>query len=62
MLATTDAAIKEATFSHFSLEDWVSSAKSLMPLTIIHCVLKSWATLNNPEEENKTRWCLLTKY
>ena len=53
ILATKDAAIREATFSHFSLEDWVSSAKPLMPLTTIHSVLKSWAASNTPEEEKK---------
>ena len=40
-LATTDAAIKQATSSHFSLEDCLSSIKSLMPLTDTHSILAS---------------------
>ena len=62
MLATTEAAITLAICFHFLLEYWVSSTKSLMPLTIKHSVLKSWAATCTPEEKKKPHSCLLTTY
>ena len=50
MLATTDAAITQAICFHFLLEDCISSAKSLMPFTTTHSVLKSWAAAYTPEK------------
>ena len=61
MLATTEAAITQAICFHFLLEYWVSSAKSLMPLTTTHSVWKPWATTYTPKEEEK-HWCLWTIY
>ena len=52
MCATTDAAITQAVYFHFLLEDCVSSAKSLMPLTTTHSVLKSWAAAYTPGKKN----------
>ena len=60
MLATTDAAITQAICFHFLLEDCISSAKSLMPLTINHAVLKSWAAVYTPTKKKHS--CLLTIY
>ena len=61
MLATTDAAITQAIRFYFLLEDFISSTKSLMPLTTTHSVLKSWAATYTPKEEKKHS-CLLTIY
>ena len=54
ILATTDAAITHATSSHLSLEDCLSSIKSLMPLTNTHSVLES--NKCNPEKKN---YCII---
>ena len=60
MCATTDAAITQAVCFHFLLEDCVSSAKSLMPLTTTHSVLKSWAAAYTPGKKKHS--CLLAMY
>ena len=56
MLATTDAAITQAIFSQFTLEEWLLFSKPLMPFTISHSMLKSWAAVQNPGK--KTNICL----
>ena len=53
MLATTDAAITQAIFSQFTLEEWLLFSKPLMPFTISHSMLQSWAAVQNPGKKDE---------